>query len=111
MALEAECWSFGAELMFWSCPSPSGLLLEEPGAEELVGVVRSMGSPRGDGADIFMGVGVGVVVVIMGTVRAPMVSCAVPFPKIVVEALSVTVAIGSGKEINHISGRVPERAR
>lgn len=44
--------------------SLSGLLVAEAGAEELVGVVMSMGSP-GDGADIFM-VGVRI-----GTVLAP----------------------------------------
>lgn len=85
---EAWLWSFA-----WS----SGLLLEVPGAEELVGEVRSIGSPRGDGAEVFI-VGVGVVEVIMGTVLAAMISCAGSFPIGGLEALSIAVAMGSVKE-------------
>lgn len=79
----------------WGCcglsPRPltltslSGLLVAEAGADELVGVVMSMGSP-GDGADIW------IVGVMMGTVLAPIESSG-PSAKWFLGALSVAVAI------------------
>jgi len=69
--------------------SPSGLLVEEAGAEEFVGVVISMGSP-GDGADIW------IVGVRIGTVRegiGPSESSA----RGVLCALSVAVSICTGR--------------
>jgi len=64
-------------------------------AEELVGVVISMGSPAaGEGADVFIvGVGVGVVVMI-GIVRGPNPSSS-SWPAALLGTCSVTVAIGS----------------
>jgi len=48
-------------------PSLSGLLVADAGADELVGVVMSMGSP-GDGADIWMvGVRMGMVRTVIGS--------------------------------------------
>lgn len=61
------CSALGMPFRSSACPlgSPSGLLLADWGADELVGVVISMGSP-GDGADIWM---VGVLMMGMVTVR------------------------------------------
>ena len=73
-----------------SCRMPlvslSGLLVAEAGAEELVGVVISIGS-LGEGADVLM-VGVS-----MGTVLAPIESSGRSRARCVLCALSVTVAI------------------
>lgn len=65
--------------------SLSGLLVAEAGADELVGVVMSIGSP-GDGADIW------IVGVMMGTVLAPIGSSG-PSAKWFLGALSVAAAI------------------
>lgn len=82
---------------FVSLASPSELLPILCAAQELVGVVMSMGSPAcGEGADVFMvGVGVGVgVVVMMGIVRTPRPS-SWSRPDALLGTCSVTVAIGS----------------
>jgi hypothetical protein len=78
-----------------SLASPSELLPMLCAAEELVGVVISIGSPAtGEGADVFMvGVGVGVVVM-MGIVRAPKPSSGSRRGALL-GTCSVTVAIGS----------------
>lgn len=68
-------------------PSLSGLLVAEGGAEEFVGVVISMGSPRvGDGADIC------IVGVMIGTVLATIDSSGVS-ARCFLGTLSVAVAI------------------
>lgn len=96
--LEAEFGFCSPEsVAFWrsleSLPSPSELLLALCGAEELVGVVISMGSPDGEGADIFI-VGVGVGAVMIGIVRAPILS-SVLLPGVFCGALSVATSIWS----------------
>lgn len=59
-----------------SLSSASGLLLDLRGARGLEGVVISIGSPAGDGAEVFIvGAAEGFM---MGTVRAPMVSLVSP---------------------------------
>lgn len=80
---------------FVSLTSPSELLPMLCGAEELLGVVISIGSPAtGDGADVFIiGVGVGGVV-IMGIVRA-LIPSSGSRPDRLRGTCSVAVAIGS----------------
>ena len=84
--------------------SLSGLLVAEAGADELVGVVISIGSP-GDGADIWM-VGVRI-----GTVLAPIDSSGRSMTSRFLGALSVIVAIwsGSGYENQHWNVRYETR--
>lgn len=88
---------FGAPVFSKSLPplvSSVGLLVAEAGADELVGVAMSMGSP-GDGADIWM------VGVRMGTVRALIGSSEVS-ARGVLWGLSMAVAIctGTGKTVS-----------
>lgn len=94
----APCASFlRAPVLSKSLPplvSSVGLLAAEAGADELVGVAMSMGSP-GDGADIWM-VGVRI-----GTVRALIGSSEVS-ARGVLWGLSMAVAIctGNGKTVS-----------
>lgn len=64
-------------------------------------MVISIGSPDGEGADIFM-VGVGVGAVMMGIVRAPILS-SVLLIGLFRGALSVATSIWSEDKINQIS--------
>lgn len=100
MMLSAWWWSWNdiapPDRSLMPFASLSGLLVAEAGAEELVGVVISMGSP-GDGADIWM------VGVRMGTVLAPIDSSGRSMIRFL-GALSVIVAIwkwiGYGSALN-----------
>jgi hypothetical protein len=105
----AADWSLGrawlCRLSVVSLPSPSGLLVEPRGAEESVGVVISIGSPAGDGAEVWM-VGVDVEVM-MGTVREAIISSGW-FPLGNLVALSIAVAIWSvARQDESANGRVP----
>ncbi len=100
----------GAELGKSIAPfsSPSGLLLADGGAEELVGVVTSIGSP-GEGADILM------VGVIMGMVRA-VIGTSGPFARRGVRcalsvAAAIRTAIGSGQFASRASRAGQRRPR
>lgn len=79
--------AFESPKSFEIAPSPSSLFTADCGAEELVGVVTSIGSP-GDGADVWM-VGVRI-----GTVRAAIGSSG-PSGRGFAGALSAAVAIGA----------------
>lgn len=83
---------FESPKSFGLAPSPSSLFTADCGAEELVGVVTSIGSP-GEGADVWM-VGVRI-----GTVRAVIVSSG-PSGRGFTGALSVAVAIGAVSKSN-----------
>jgi len=108
MILSGGIWSPGdgcIDLSFkpLGLVSLSGLFVAEAGAEELVGVVISMGSP-GDGADIWM---VGVMI---GIVLAPIGSSG-PSAKWFLGALSVAVAICPASVAVLVSTSVLNNAR
>ena len=78
--------------------------------EEAVGVVMSMGSPAGEGAEVLM-VGVGVGVVMMGTVRAVILSSRSP-PTALRGALSVeAIWSRASKQTSERAGGLAGRRR
>jgi hypothetical protein len=87
MMLSGSCCDIGCPRSFspLTLTSLSGLFVADAGADEVVGVVISIGSP-GDGADIW------IVGAIIGTVLAP-IDSSDPSPRWCLGALSVWVAI------------------